>query len=227
MRKDLLEYENCEIVESVDKCPNIFVKIQGVKTEALIDTGSEVTCISEHFFENNKNKLINCKILPIVGTSVIGATGVKPMKLKHQIYAYLNINEMYSCVFIIIPKLNKNCILGIDVLKKLKGRINIEENYVILRNEDKELKIEFINDEEKCIRVIHEMNIEPNDELMNINPQDCANNVNYPEKYEEFCNVKKYDGIEEKYCIPTLKSKKKWQNVNSSTAKRRRSSGRF
>ena len=142
MRKDLLENENCEIVENVDKCPSIFVKIQGVKTEALIDTGSEITCISENFFENNKNMLKNCKILPIVGTSLVGATGVKPIKLKHQLYADLNVNnETYSCVFIIVPKLNKNCILGIDVLKKLKGRINMEENYVILRNEDKEINI--------------------------------------------------------------------------------------
>ena len=86
--------------------------------------------------------------MPIVGTSVVGATGVKPIKLKHQLYADSNINdETYSCVFVIIPKLNKNCILGIDVLKNFKGRINMEENYVILRNEDKELKIEFVNDE--------------------------------------------------------------------------------
>ena len=76
VRKDLLEYENCEIIKKVDKCPNIFVKIQGIKTDALIDTGSEITCISENFFKNNKNKLKNCKILPIVGTSVVGATGV-------------------------------------------------------------------------------------------------------------------------------------------------------
>ena len=129
----MLEYQNCEVVKNVDKCPNIFVKIQGIKTDALIDTGSEVTCISETLFENNNNKFKNCKILPIVGTSVVGATGVKPIKLKHQIYADLNVNdETYSCVFIIISKLNKNCILGIDVLKKFKGRINIEENYVML-----------------------------------------------------------------------------------------------
>ena len=73
--------------------------------------------------------------MPIVGTSVVGATGVKPIKSKHQLYADLNVNdETYSCVFIIIPKFNKNCILGIDVLKKFKRRINIEENYIILRN---------------------------------------------------------------------------------------------
>ena len=157
-------------------------------------TGSEITCISDNSFEDNKNKLKNCKILPIVGTSVVGATGVKPIKLKHQIYADLNVNdETYSCVFIIIPKLNKNCILGIDVLKKLKGRINIEENYVILRNEDKDLKIEFINEERKCIRVIHEINMEPSENLTNIDPQDFADEVNYPEKYEEFRNVKEYE----------------------------------
>ena len=198
MRKDLLEFENCEIVKKVDACPNIFIKIQGIETDSLIDTDSEITCISKNFFENNKNKLKNCKIFPIVSMSVVGATGVKPIKLKHEIYADLNINdEKYSCVFIIIPKLNKNCILGIDVLKKLKGRINIEENYVILRNEDKKLKIEFINDEEKCIRVIHEINMEPSENLTSIDRQDFANEINYPEKYEEFSNVKEYDEIEE------------------------------
>ena len=198
----MLEFENCEVIKNVDKCPNIFVKIQGIKTDALIDTGSEITCISENFFEDNKKKLKNCKILPIAGTSVVGVTGIKPIKLKHQIYADLNVNdETYSCVFIIIPKLNKNCILGIDVLKKLKERIHLEENYVILRNEDKDLKIEFINDEEKCIRVIHEMNMEPSENVTNIHPQDFADEVNYPEKYDEFRNVKEYDEIEEKYCI--------------------------
>ena len=49
-------------------------------------------------------------------------------------------------------------------LKKFKGRINIEENYIILQNENKKLKIEFINDEEKCVRVIHEINMEPNED---------------------------------------------------------------
>ena len=78
-------------------------QIQGIKTDALIDTGREITCISENFFENNKNKFKNCKILPIIGTSVVGATGVKPIKLKHQLYADLNVNdETHSCVFIII-----------------------------------------------------------------------------------------------------------------------------
>ena len=102
---------------------------------------------------------------------------------------------------IIIPKLNKNCILEIDMLKKFKGRINIEENYIMLRSENKELRIEFMNDEEKCIRLIHKINMEPNEDLTNIDPQEFANKIKCPEKYEEFCNVKEYDEIEEKYGI--------------------------
>ena len=201
-REDLLESEDVKIMDTVDQCPNIEVKIQGVKTEALIDTGSEITCISESFFENNKNKFKNCEILPIVGMSVVGATGVKPVKLKHQLYADLNLNEeTYSSVFIIIPKLNKNCILGADLLKKLKGRIDMDQNYIILQNEDKQTEIKFLNNKEKSIKIIHEINMEPDGELTSIDPKDVLIEENYPEKNEDFRNVKEYDQIEEKYCI--------------------------
>ena len=43
--------------------------------------------------------------MSIVGTAVVGATDGKRIKLKHQLYADLNLNEKtYSCVFIIPPK---------------------------------------------------------------------------------------------------------------------------
>ena len=128
--------------------------------------------------------------MPIVGTSVVGATGVKPIKLNHQLYADLNINdEIFSCVFIAIAKLNKDCIVGIDLLKKFKGRINIEDDYIMLRNQDEELKIEFTDDKEKIIRLIHEINMEPDEESINVDLQDFVNEVDYPEKYEEFKNI--------------------------------------
>ena len=63
----------------------MYVKIQGIETDALIDTHSEIMRVSENFFKNNKNEFKNWKILPIVGTSVVGATGGKPIKLKHHL----------------------------------------------------------------------------------------------------------------------------------------------
>ena len=50
-----------------------------MKTEGLIDTTSKITCLLLKFFENKINKLKNCKILPIVGTCLAGATGLNPI----------------------------------------------------------------------------------------------------------------------------------------------------
>ena len=64
------------------------------------------------------------------------------IEIINNIDKHLNLNEKtYSCVFIIIPKLDKNCILGVDLLKKLKGRIDTKENYIILRNENKSTQL--------------------------------------------------------------------------------------
>ena len=38
-------------------------------------------------------------------------------------------------------------------------------------------------------------------QLINIDPQDFANENNFPEIYEEFINIEEYDVIEEKYRI--------------------------
>ena len=43
--------------------------------------------------------------------------------------------------------------------------------------------------------------MEPNDESINIDPQNFANEKNYPEKYEESNYIKEFDEIEEKYRI--------------------------
>ena len=117
----------------------------------------------------------------IVGASLIGATSVKPVKLKHQLYADLQINgEIFSCVLIIIPKLNENCILGYGLLKKFKSKIDIGENYIVLRDNVKQIKIEFLKEEEKHIRLIHEVNMKSDNKLINIDQQNFANENNVP-----------------------------------------------
>ena len=63
--------------------------------------------------------------MPIIGTNVVGATGIKPVKLKYQLYAELCENEeVFLCVFAITPKLNKNFVLEIDLLIGFKGKID-------------------------------------------------------------------------------------------------------
>lgn len=60
------------------KCPYITIDINGISTTALLDSGSEVTAISEEFFENNE-KLKICPRLPLNGKIVKGALGEKQL----------------------------------------------------------------------------------------------------------------------------------------------------
>ena len=103
---------------------------------ALADSGSQVSCLSEKYYEDNLPVFKNCPVLPIVGTSVVGATGGRPVKLKKQIFVTLGIGELRcKATFLIIPKLTKDCVVGIDVLKPLGGMINLKNNTLTVQDE--------------------------------------------------------------------------------------------
>lgn len=125
MRVDLLESEDNKRKMNYYRWPVMNIKIQNVETKALIDTESKVKCITESFFESNRKKFEECKLLPIVRTDIVVSTGARTNKLKHQVYADFNLaNRKGEPVFLIVPKLNKECIIGVNVLKSLKTEID-------------------------------------------------------------------------------------------------------
>ena len=54
VRKDLLQSEDTELVNNIDKCPTISLKIQRVETKALIGTGNGMTCNPKTFLKITK-----------------------------------------------------------------------------------------------------------------------------------------------------------------------------
>ena len=64
---------------------------------------------------------------------------------------------------------------GLRLLKKFKSKIDIEGNYIVVRDNVKQIKIEFLKDEEKYIRLIHEVNMEFDNELINIDQENFEN----------------------------------------------------
>ena len=68
--------------------------IQEVDVMALLDTGSEVTCLSERFYDENKQRFEKCPILPVVGTLITAATGLKLTRLKKQIMVETKIGNI-------------------------------------------------------------------------------------------------------------------------------------
>ena len=68
--------------------------------------------------------------LPLTGKFIKAATGNKSTRLKLQVMIPTKItNLMLDLIHIVVPKLIKDCIIGIDSQEKLKMLINTEEKY--------------------------------------------------------------------------------------------------
>ena len=122
-----------DTAEKNDKCPQVDIEIEGLQIRGLVDTGSPITCISEEFFLTNITSFQSCPKLPVIGHVIghviKGAIGTKSAKLKTQILAETWIGpEKRKIVYLIIPKLVRDCILGIDALKEYQFIIHRKRN---------------------------------------------------------------------------------------------------
>ena len=123
------------------RCPNIEIKMNGIPTFALIDSGSEVTAISEEFFEANEELKI-CPKLPLNGKIFQGALGSKSTTVKFQILCTVKVGKLTEeIIFLIIPKLGKNCIIGYDTIKDLSIMIDPITEVVNFRKAGKTVKL--------------------------------------------------------------------------------------
>lgn len=55
-REDLTEESKGIMERRKCKCYTANIQVAGILTKALIDTGAEITCISEEFFNGNKER---------------------------------------------------------------------------------------------------------------------------------------------------------------------------
>lgn len=109
-------------------CPEIPIIIEGIKIQALIDTGSKISCISDRFYNKNFSKFKKCPTLPLVTVKATGFTGEQTKALKIQFSAKVLINQIQQIVhFLVIPNLVTDCILGADSQKSFKMLINTFE----------------------------------------------------------------------------------------------------
>ena len=129
------DYQN-NINNRICICPHIYAQIEGIRTPILVDTGSEITCLSEEFFNANMQILGKCAKMPITGKNVRVAIGNKSTKITSQILCNLKIgNSGDFVILIIVPALAKNCILGYDAQKDLNIKILPESDCMLYNNE--------------------------------------------------------------------------------------------
>lgn len=154
-RQDLLEEEENKITKEKLICPQTKITVNKIATTGLYDTGSQVTCISESFYKDYEKNFKECPMIPVSGAQVIGATGKQATKISLQVYVEIKIGELsINWPVLIIPKLIRECILGIDILKELKTKIDIDKEEIYLSYKGKEeimgCEISLVN-QKRCV----------------------------------------------------------------------------
>lgn len=110
-----------------------------------MDTGSQVTCISEQWHERNLETLIKCPMVPTRAITVSGATRGSAVKVTRQLCLRVVVNlRQMDLTFLIIPRLTRDCILGADTLGKLNAVIYVKRGGVLLQTPDGPLYVKCV-----------------------------------------------------------------------------------
>lgn len=143
--ENILEYQLKEIKQPEVK---IHFNNNNIEMNALIDTGSNVSCINEDWYELNHNKIGKHETFPLTNVYITTATGQKSKRVKRIILIKSNVlgNEI-ELQFLIIPSLVQEAILGNDALMTLGAVLNFKDKTIEFNNN----KINMITD--RCTSV--------------------------------------------------------------------------
>lgn len=116
--------------------PRIRVKIGEIEIPILVDSGSEVTVISEVFYNQLK---VNSRVveLPVNNVTVNVAVGNKSTVIKRQVQLLLEIDgETLEFPFLVVPGLSTEVLVGIDWMSRYKCVIDVANQRIRLGEKD-------------------------------------------------------------------------------------------
>lgn len=131
--RDMSEILEEEIpkIKKIETLPTLALQIEGVESRGLIDSGSQITGVSEKFLEKilSQGKIV--PKLPTKCTSVMGVVGKKAIIIKEQVFLACKMgNCCFEYCFLVIPGLAREVIFGCDFLRDFKMVINLTDNVV-------------------------------------------------------------------------------------------------
>ena len=122
-------------INKIPLSPHLLLNLYGVETWALLDTGSQITAVSETFYEtlSKKGKLLE---MPVSNMIISTAIGKKSTSVKRQILVEFECDGYKNNhICLVIPYLSSDIILGNDW--NLKNKIVINYNSRTIQIKDK------------------------------------------------------------------------------------------
>jgi gag-polyprotein putative aspartyl protease len=115
------------------KCPLVNLTVNNNKLEALVDSGAELSCISQALYETLSQQN-NIPTLPVTGITVVGATGSKTRNIKQQAFLSVNFgNDCYTEIcFLVVDGLQVPMLLGADWLDETLAAIDFASKKLLI-----------------------------------------------------------------------------------------------
>lgn len=151
------EEEEIEISESTCDLRAAFIDAQvgSIDVQILIDSGSEISAISEEFY-NRVVKQLGVPLLPVTNVAIQVAVGGKRQRVKFQILLPVLLKKsgvLLDVKCLIVPGLNQNAIFGFDWLLQHKVEMDFHKSVMVVKLADREIIIRYAavsGDEEKA-----------------------------------------------------------------------------
>ena len=107
LSKELMEEDDTEAARLETGLTEVRIQIEGKEIKTLVDTGSEVSVISEHILEGLQETNKNIPSLPVAGVTIVGITGVRSKRVTKQVHLSMVINRVgYDNTFLVVRGLN-------------------------------------------------------------------------------------------------------------------------
>ena len=144
LSKEFLEEDNANVAKPDTGLTEVMITIEGKEVKTLVDTGSEVSVISEHMLDELKEVNKNIPALPVAGITTVGITGVRSKCVTKQVQLNMIINGgEYENTFLVVRGLNLEVILGNDFLIRHKAVIDFNKRVLELDKEIKPVRVSF------------------------------------------------------------------------------------
>lgn len=108
------------------------VSIQGMPTEAIIDTGSGISIIGGHFYDTFAKPMESCHDISNIPSTTVAANG-QPMTTRGVVALNITLGDRtVNHFFHIIEELKFEVILGNDLLHSIKAEIDVHQGRLSL-----------------------------------------------------------------------------------------------